>query len=166
MSFSTIRVTVGRVFLVAGVLVLLFIPYLLWGTGLITARAQSRAAPGSSPPHNAIHAQVGLHHRHRPDGPAHRSPGSIGRARRSGARSASSPSPRSRCRWSSIEGTGTDQLRSGPGHYPGTPLPGEPGNVAIAGHRTTYLHPFYSLNELVPGDAIDILTVQGSSSTR
>ena len=29
----------------------------------------------------------------------------------------------------------------GPGHYPGTPLPGEPGNVAIAGHRTTYAHP-------------------------
>ena len=51
-----------------------------------------------------------------------------------------------------VEGTDADQLRSGPGHYPGTPLPGEPGNVAIAGHRTTYLHPFYNLNELVPGD--------------
>ncbi len=49
-----------------------------------------------------------------------------------------------------VEGTGADQLRSGPGHYPGTPLPGETGNVAIAGHRTTYLHPFYNLNELVP----------------
>ena len=60
-----------------------------------------------------------------------------------------------------VEGTDADQLRSGPGHYPGTPLPGEAGNVAIAGHRTTYLHPFYNLNELVPGDAIDILTVQG-----
>jgi sortase A len=60
-----------------------------------------------------------------------------------------------------VEGTGADQLRSGPGHYPGTPLPGETGNVAIAGHRTTYLHPFYNLNELAPGDAIDILTVQG-----
>ncbi len=60
-----------------------------------------------------------------------------------------------------IEGTGADQLRSGPGHYPGTPLPGESGNVAIAGHRTTYLHPFYNLNELVPGDDIDVLTVQG-----
>ena len=40
MSLSTVRVTVGRVILVAGVLVLLFIPYLLWGTGLITAQAQ------------------------------------------------------------------------------------------------------------------------------
>ena len=41
---------------------------------------------------------------------------------------------------------------SGPGHYPGTPLPGEAGNVAIAGHRTTYAHPFYDLNAVAPGD--------------
>ena len=60
-----------------------------------------------------------------------------------------------------VEGTDAEQLRSGPGHYPGTPLPGEAGNTAIAGHRTTYLHPFYNLNELAPGDSIDILTAQG-----
>ena len=60
-----------------------------------------------------------------------------------------------------VEGTGDDQLRSGPGHYPGTPLPGEAGNSAIAGHRTTYLHPFYNLNDLVAGDPITIETVQG-----
>ncbi len=45
-----------------------------------------------------------------------------------------------------VEGTGDAQLQDGPGHYPGTPLPGEAGNVAIAGHRTTYLHPFYNLD--------------------
>ncbi len=50
-----------------------------------------------------------------------------------------------------VEGTGDAQLQAGPGHYTGTPLPGEAGNAAIAGHRTTYLHPFYNLNELVPG---------------
>ena len=60
-----------------------------------------------------------------------------------------------------VSGTGTAQLEQGPGHYPGTPLPGEAGNVAIAGHRTTYLHPFYDLNELVPGDDILLTTVQG-----
>ena len=60
-----------------------------------------------------------------------------------------------------VEGTDADQLRSGPGHYPGTPLPGEAGNVAIAGHRTTYLHPFYNLDGLAPGDPISVLTVQG-----
>ena len=60
-----------------------------------------------------------------------------------------------------VEGTGTAQLEAGPGHYPSTPLPGQNGNVAIAGHRTTYLHPFYNLNELVAGDSIVIETVQG-----
>lgn len=60
-----------------------------------------------------------------------------------------------------VEGVGEAQLEQGPGHYPGTPLPGEAGNVAIAGHRTTYAHPFYNLNELGPGDSIYILTKQG-----
>ena len=60
-----------------------------------------------------------------------------------------------------VEGTSTDDLRQGPGHYPGTPLPGEAGNAAIAGHRTTYGAPFYNLDELHPGDLIQITTVQG-----
>jgi sortase A len=61
-----------------------------------------------------------------------------------------------------VQGVGTDQLREGPGHYPGTPLPGQMGNVAIAGHRTTYASPFYNLNELQSGDLITIQTVQGT----
>jgi sortase A len=61
-----------------------------------------------------------------------------------------------------VEGTDEAQLAMGPGHYPTTPLPGEAGNVAIAGHRTTYLHPFYSLDALVPGDLIYITTLQGT----
>ena len=60
-----------------------------------------------------------------------------------------------------VEGVGDAQLEQGPGHYPGSALPGEPGNVAIAGHRTTYAHPFYNLDALVPGDPIYILTSQG-----
>jgi sortase A len=60
-----------------------------------------------------------------------------------------------------VEGTATADLRLGPGHYPGTPLPGQPGNAAIAGHRTTYGAPFYNLNELVPGDQIVVTTTQG-----
>jgi sortase A len=60
-----------------------------------------------------------------------------------------------------VEGVGEAQLEQGPGHYPGTPLPGEEGNVAIAGHRTTYAHPFYNLDALSPGDTIFILTAQG-----
>ena len=60
-----------------------------------------------------------------------------------------------------VEGVGEAQLEEGPGHYPGTALPGEVGNVAIAGHRTTYAHPFYNLDALAPGDNVYILTSQG-----
>jgi sortase A len=60
-----------------------------------------------------------------------------------------------------VEGVGEGELEQGPGHYPGTPLPGQTGNVAIAGHRTTYAHPFYDLDQLAPGNPIYILTTQG-----
>jgi sortase A len=53
-----------------------------------------------------------------------------------------------------IEGTDTADLRKGPGHYRDTPLPGERGTVAIAGHRTTYLAPFRKIDKLKHGDRI------------
>ena len=53
-----------------------------------------------------------------------------------------------------VEGTDTESLRKGPGHYPETPLPGGPGTVAIAGHRTTYGAPFRNLDKLEHGDMI------------
>ena len=53
-----------------------------------------------------------------------------------------------------VQGTGTGDLRKGPGHYPDTPLPGEHGTVAIAGHRTTYLAPFRHINDLERGDRV------------
>jgi sortase A len=53
-----------------------------------------------------------------------------------------------------VEGTDTGNLRKGPGHYPGTPLPGEKGTVAIAGHRTTYGAPFRDLDEMKRGQRI------------
>jgi sortase A len=53
-----------------------------------------------------------------------------------------------------VEGTDTDSLRKGPGHYPDTPLPGEPGTSAIAGHRTTYGAPFRNIDELKHNDRI------------
>jgi sortase A len=60
-----------------------------------------------------------------------------------------------------VEGTNTPDLRKGPGHYTGTPLPGQAGNVAIAGHRTTYGHPFYNLDSVKVGDPIVLTTLQG-----
>ena len=53
-----------------------------------------------------------------------------------------------------VEGTTPAALRAGAGHYPGTPLPGEEGNVAIAGHRTTFGRPFNHLDEMRPGDQV------------
>lgn len=60
-----------------------------------------------------------------------------------------------------VEGTSPAALRAGAGHYPNTPLPGEAGNVGIAGHRTTYGRPFNRVDELEPGDDIWLLTPVG-----
>ncbi len=164
MSFTTIRVAIGRTVLVAGILILLFIPYLLWGTGLITARNQSdltarfeaaqqksdshpaKTIPdpgqGAIPPTPQVAPTI--------PGPPIGSPvGTI-------------QIPKINLAMTVVEGTDEAQLAMGPGHYPTTPLPGQAGNVAIAGHRTTYLHPFYSLDALVPGDLIYITTLQGT----
>jgi sortase A len=53
-----------------------------------------------------------------------------------------------------VEGTDTGSLRKGPGHYPESPLPGERGTAAIAGHRTTYGAPFRNIDQLEHGDRI------------
>ncbi len=53
-----------------------------------------------------------------------------------------------------MEGTTAEVLNQAPGHYPATPLPGEQGNSAIAGHRTMYGHPFRRLDELKAGEEI------------
>jgi sortase A len=53
-----------------------------------------------------------------------------------------------------VQGTDSSSLHKGPGHYLGTALPGQPGTVAVAGHRTTYLAPFRSIDKLRPGDAL------------
>ncbi|MDX1511917.1 MAG: class E sortase [Nitriliruptorales bacterium] len=60
-----------------------------------------------------------------------------------------------------VEGTSPDALRAGAGHYPNTPLPGQNGNVAIAGHRTTYGKPFNQIDVLDAGDTIWLITPVG-----
>ena len=58
--------------------------------------------------------------------------------------------------WVVVKGTGAGDLRKGPGAYPQTPLPGAPGTVAIAGHRTTYGAPFRHIDRLGRGDSITV----------
>jgi sortase A len=60
-----------------------------------------------------------------------------------------------------VEGTTPAALRAGAGHYPNTPLPGEMGNVAIAGHRTTFGRPFNRMDDLKPGDKVIMTTPIG-----
>jgi sortase A len=57
-----------------------------------------------------------------------------------------------------VEGVGKEDLKKGPGHYPGTALPGAVGNMVISGHRTTYGAPFNRIDELHRGDAIVLET--------
>lgn len=65
--------------------------------------------------------------------------------------------------WTVVEGVGTSDLKNGAGHMPQTPMPGQPGNTVISGHRTTYGAPFHELDELEPGDAIEVETAIGTS---
>jgi LPXTG-site transpeptidase (sortase) family protein len=60
-----------------------------------------------------------------------------------------------------FEGIGLDVLANGPGHWPGTPMPGENGNAVLAGHRVTHTHPFLDLDQLVPGDQVIFTTAAG-----
>ncbi len=60
-----------------------------------------------------------------------------------------------------FEGVDPETLKKGPGHMPWTPLPGQPGNAVISGHRTTYGAPFFDLDLLEPGDIIEVETAIG-----
>ena len=57
-----------------------------------------------------------------------------------------------------VEGTGTEELEQGPGHYPGTAMPGQQGNFAVAGHRVGRGSPFLEIDVLRAGDPIVVET--------
>jgi sortase A len=120
----------------AGALLVAHVAVEVWGTGVATARAQSRF--------RAALAQRGY-----PERPAQGEPIGLLRIRRLALDVAF------------VEGVESDALALGPGHYPGTPLPGESGNVSIAGHRTTHAAPFWALDSLVPGDHVGLSTAAG-----
>jgi sortase A len=61
-----------------------------------------------------------------------------------------------------FEGVDRTTLKKGPGHMPWTPLPGQPGNAVVSGHRTTYGAPFFDLDRLQPGDEIVVVTALGT----
>lgn len=65
-----------------------------------------------------------------------------------------------------VQGTDTDDLRKGPGHYPETRLPGKGGTTAIAGHRTTHGAPFRTIDKLKRGDRVVLEMTKGTFTYR
>ena len=148
-DFRRIVGWIGQSLISLGVLILLFVAYQLWGTNLAEARSQRGLT-------NEIEAALG------PSGAGGGlDPSTVPPPAPEGEAIAIIKIPKIGVEKAVIEGVGVPELKKGPGHYPKTPLPGQPGNSAIAGHRTTYGAPFYRLDELTTGDKIFVTTRQG-----
>jgi len=138
---------VGRALIFLGVLILLFVAYQLWGTGISEARDQKHLKEEFKTVQQPVPAPSTT--------PTTLPPTPEGDA------VAIIDIPKINVNKAVVEGVGVEDLKKGPGHYPSTPMPGQKGNAAIAGHRTTYGHPFYDLDALKPGDDIFVSTRQG-----
>ena len=176
---------IGRTLITLGLLMFGFVAYQLWGTGIQTAQAQRQlvkdfdklvGAPSSStttsttsaPPTTApTTTDIGATSTIVPatstttttttlpaQPPAKPIPAD-------GEGVARLEIPRMGLHRIVVEGATAGDLAKGPGHFPETPLPGQLGNAAIAGHRTTHGHPFYDIDELRPGDEIIVTTLNG-----
>ncbi len=168
MRLATVLGAIGRACITAGVLILLFVAYQLWGTGIREAQAQNDLESEFSQLLDSTADQG--------DDPATSTlPGTDGTTATTSTTTAPPPptpaegEALARLRIPAIgvdkivvSGVQVSDLKRGPGHYPDTPLPGQPGNAAIAGHRTTYGAPFNRIDELAAGDEILIDTVQGA----
>lgn len=151
---------VGELLLTAGVVVLLFVVWQLGVSAVVDGRAQAGtvqalergfAAPGDDAAHGGAAGPA--------DPPALTSADlSTGRAwgvlrvPRLGGPTWAKPV---------LEGVGLDVLADGLGHYPGTALPGEVGNLAVAGHRAGHGNPLIDIDAIQPGDALVVETRAG-----
>ncbi len=138
----------GQTLMTLGVVLLLFCAYELWITGLVTAREQDRlgddlrsrwAEPVS-----------------RPSAPGRPVP--VAQELGEGLAVLYVPALEGYDPKVVVEGTSVEALKKGPGHIPGTALPGQLGNVVLSGHRTTYGAPFERFGELVAGDEVVLET--------
>jgi sortase A len=139
-----LRIT-GNIFLAAGFVVLAYVVWLLWGTGIYTSRAQG-----------ALREDISVKIQDPRSGELSRTRVLPGDAL------ALLKIPKIDMDVVVIEGTQIRDLKKGPGHYKDTAYPWEDeGKVAIAGHRTTYGAPFWSLDKLRRGDRITLATEFG-----
>ena len=143
-----------------GVIVILFVVWQLWGTAIAQGQAQ-----------NQLKAQFdALRAHHHPPKATAAGPSLIPASVRvpapaDGSVVAELQIPALGVDQYVVEGTTTDDLSKGPGHYTGTAAPGQAGNVAIAGHRTTHGAPFNRLGDLRRGDRIIVTTTSDESLT-
>jgi sortase A len=140
----------GQILITLGVVVLGFMAYLYWGTAAREGDAQ-RAFTGElrqqwSAANASLAALTG------PDDLSLGRPLALVRIPRFGAS----------WQFAVVQGAGPAQLALGPGHVPGTALPGMIGNFAVAGHRITAGHPFWRLPSLRAGDLVDVETIAGT----
>jgi len=156
----------GRSMVVAGLFILGFVGYQLWGTGLQTSRSQDQLAAELSADTSPDASEAGT--TTDPEllakdlAAAAPVPAVVTPAPASGQPLGIIEIPKIDLARVVVQGVSKADLKKGPGHYGGTALPGQPGNAAIAGHRTTYGAPFNRIDELEPGDEIVTTTPQGA----
>jgi sortase A len=166
---------IGRTLITLGLLMFAFVAYQLWGTGIQTAQAQRTLSrefdklilttePATTAPSSTVPATFDTTPTTDPAAPDTtvapvRAPAKPIPAAEEGV--ARLIIPRMDLNRIVVEGATADALTKGPGHFPETPLPGQLGNAAIAGHRTTHLHPFFDIDQLQPGDEITVVTLNG-----
>lgn len=143
--------------LTAGTLIVLFVAYVLLWTGVKADRAMDgemarlrdgwAAAPAAAPAPASSPDAAPLPEPPRPAAPE---------GYPAGRAFAEMYIPRFGPDWNKpvLEGTGTELLKKGLGHYAGTAPLGATGNFSVAGHRRTYGDPFKDFPELRPGDAV------------
>lgn len=166
---------IGRILITAGTLILLFVAYQLWGTGLQEAKSQKALAREFEEQLAQLPSTTTSTTTTTPSTTttvAGTTPPKIDveptEARTADLPLPSTGEPIAKIRIPAIgvnrtvvESVLLSQLKRGPGHYPETPLPGQEGNVAIAGHRTTYGQPFHNVDKLRRGDQVIFETAQG-----
>ncbi|MFG1708496.1 class E sortase [Nonomuraea sp. M3C6] len=121
---------VGETSITAGLILMLFCAYLLWGTGAYTQSQQlllqrdlaGRPAEKAEPGQALALLRI--------------------------------PRLGNDYRYAVVEGVDAQHLKKGPGHYPGSAMPGQVGNFVLSGHRTTYAAPFNEIDELERDDEI------------
>ncbi len=169
--------TIGWTMISAGTLILLFLGYQLIFTNFITARAQNAAAIELE--ERFVSLRQALPEPEQvdvlpPAGAEEATPSTNSVTQAERIALFSEPTPEVGQEFGRIvfpsldlehiifEGVDRDTLKKGPGHMPWTPLPGQPGNAVVSGHRTTYGAPFFNIDQLQPGHEILVETALGT----